>query len=158
MTCISRFPVSQSTSITGKKWSSKTESLGSCPGQLFDTGVFQPAKMRGRNLVDGGLMNPVPTKTVRDMGADFVISVNVLPYKAKSDTREPNIFSIMMKAFYILDSKFIETSIRGADVVIEPDVVHIAFTDFQRTEECIEKGAAAARKMIPEIKKKLALS
>ena len=28
----------------------------------------------------------------------------------------------------------------------------------QRAEDCIEKGAAAARKMIPEIKKKLALS
>ena len=72
--------------------------------------------------------------------------------------REPSIFSIMMKAFYILDSKFIETSIRGADAVIEPDVVHIAFTDFQRAEECIEKGVAAARKIIPEIKRKLSLS
>ena len=91
------------------------------------------------------------------MGADFVISVNVLPYKAKSDNREASIFSIMMKAFYIMDSKFIKASIEDSDVVIEPDVVHIAFTDFQRAEDCIEKGVAAARKMIPEIKKKLAL-
>ena len=119
---------------------------------------FNVVKMHGRNLVDGGLMNPVPTKTVRDMGADFVISINVLPYKATSDLREPGIFSIMMKAFYILDSKFIETSIQGSDVVIEPDVVHIAFTDFQRAEECIEKGVAAARNIVPEIKRKLSLS
>ena len=120
--------------------------------------IFTLAKWRGRNLVDGGLMNPVPTKTVRDMGADFVISVNVLPYRAVSDKREPTIFSIMMKAFYILDAKFIETAIRASDVVIEPDIVHIAFTDFQRAKECIEKGVAAAERVIPEIKKKLALS
>ena len=120
--------------------------------------IFTLVKWHGRNLVDGGLMNPVPTKTVRDMGADFVISVNVLPYKATNDTREPNIFSIMMKAFYILDSKFIETSLSAADAVIEPDVVHISFTDFQRAEECIEKGAVAARKVIPEIRRKLSLS
>jgi NTE family protein len=120
--------------------------------------IFSLAKWQGRNLVDGGLKNPVPTKTVRDMGADFVIFVNVLPYKATIDNREPNIFSIMMKTFYILDSKFIETSINTANAVIEPDVVHIAFTDFQRAEECIELGAAAARRVIPEIKKKLALS
>jgi NTE family protein len=119
--------------------------------------IFTVVKWHGRNLVDGGLINPVPTKTVRDMGADFVISVNVLPYKAKSDNREASIFSIMMKAFYIMDSKFIEASIEDSDVVIEPDVVHIAFTDFQRAEDYIEKGVAAARKMIPEIKKKLAL-
>jgi NTE family protein len=120
--------------------------------------IFSLAKWQGRNLVDGGLKNPVPTKTVRDMGADFVISVNVLPYKSTIDNREPNIFSIMMKTFYILDSKFIETSINTANAVIEPDVVRIAFTDFQRAEECIELGAAAARRVIPEIKKKLALS
>jgi NTE family protein len=120
--------------------------------------IFTLRKWRGRNLVDGGLMNPVPTKTARDMGADFVISVNVLPFKSESDNRDPNIFSIMMKAFYILDSKFIESSLRGSDVVIQPDVVHIAFTDFQRTEECIEKGVEAARKMVPQIKKKLSLS
>jgi predicted acylesterase/phospholipase RssA len=83
--------------------------------------------------------------------------VNVLPYKAESDNKEPNILSIMMKAFYILDSKFIETSLKAADAVIEPDVVHIAFTDFQRADECIEKGVAAAHKVIPEIKKKLDL-
>jgi len=118
---------------------------------------FNVVKMHGRNLVDGGLMNPVPTKTVRDMGADFVISVNVLPYKATSDTREPSIFSIMMKAFYILDAKFINASIKDSDAVIEPDVVHIAFTDFQRAEECIEIGAATARKVVPVIKKKLGL-
>jgi NTE family protein len=119
---------------------------------------FNVVKIHGRNLVDGGLMNPVPTKTVRNMGADFVITINVLPYKATSDLREPGIFSIMMKAFYILDAKFIETSIKDSDAVIEPDVVHIAFTDFQRAEECIEKGAAAARKIVPEIKRKLSLA
>jgi NTE family protein len=119
--------------------------------------VFTVPKWRGRYLVDGGLMNPVPTKTVRDMGADFVISVNVLPYKAVSDKREPNILTIMLKAFYILDSKFIETSIRGADVIIQPDVAAIAFTDFQRAEECIKKGVVAARSVIPEIKEKLSL-
>jgi NTE family protein len=63
----------------------------------------------------------------------------------------------MMKAFYILDAKFIAASLEQADIVIEPDVVHIAFTDFQRAEECIEKGAEAARRVIPEIKKKLDL-
>jgi NTE family protein len=119
--------------------------------------IFALREWRGRNLVDGGLMNPVPTKTVRDMGADFVISVNVLPYKATDDNREPSIFSIMMKAFYILDAKFIQTSLEQADAVIEPDVIKISFTDFQRAEECIEEGAAAARLVVPQIKKALGL-
>jgi NTE family protein len=120
--------------------------------------IFTVPKWHGRYLVDGGLMNPVPTSTARNMGADFVISVNVLPYKAVGDNREPNIFTIMMKAFYILDAKSIETSISGADAIIQPDVAMISFTDFQRVEECIEKGVEATQKAIPEIKRKLSLS
>jgi predicted acylesterase/phospholipase RssA len=63
----------------------------------------------------------------------------------------------MMKAFYILDAKFIQTSLEQADAVIEPDVIKISFTDFQRAEECIEEGAAAARLVVPQIKKALGL-
>jgi predicted acylesterase/phospholipase RssA len=64
----------------------------------------------------------------------------------------------MLKSFYLLDSKLIETSMSTADAVIEPDVIGISFTDFHRTEECIEAGAAATRLVVPEIKKKLGLS
>ncbi len=40
--------------------------------------VFTPIQIDGRALVDGGLISPVPVNVVRDMGADFVIGVNVL--------------------------------------------------------------------------------
>lgn len=120
--------------------------------------VFTLAKWRDRYLVDGGLLNPVPVSAVRDMGADFVIAVNVLPYKSTGDKRKPNVLTVMMKALYIMDSRFIDASLSGADTVILPDVTHIAFTDFQRAEECIEKGVTATEKCIPEIKKKLSLA
>jgi len=40
--------------------------------------IFRPIEIDGRVLVDGGLVSPVPVKTLRDMGADYVIAVNVL--------------------------------------------------------------------------------
>ena len=40
-------------------------------------GIFTPVRRENRILVDGGLVNPVPTSTVRDMGAEFVISVDL---------------------------------------------------------------------------------
>lgn len=40
--------------------------------------VFTPISINGRTLVDGGLISPVPVEAVRNMGADFVIGVNVL--------------------------------------------------------------------------------
>jgi NTE family protein len=45
-------------------------------------GVFVPAKIGGRYLVDGGLVMQVPASVCRDMSAEFVIAVNVVPNPA----------------------------------------------------------------------------
>jgi NTE family protein len=42
-------------------------------------GLFKPVYYKGRYLVDGGLVNVVPVSVCRDLGADFVIGVNVIP-------------------------------------------------------------------------------
>jgi len=40
-------------------------------------GIFKPVKFRGRWLVDGGLVNPVPVSLCRALGAELVIAVNL---------------------------------------------------------------------------------
>jgi predicted acylesterase/phospholipase RssA len=42
-------------------------------------GIFTPVPISGHYLVDGGLTNTVPVSVCRDMGADFVIGINVIP-------------------------------------------------------------------------------
>ena len=40
-------------------------------------GIFTSVKKNGKILVDGGLVNPVPVSVAREMGADFVIAVDL---------------------------------------------------------------------------------
>ncbi len=40
--------------------------------------LFPPVRLNERFLVDGGLVNPVPVDAARNLGADFVIAVNVI--------------------------------------------------------------------------------
>jgi NTE family protein len=40
-------------------------------------GILTPVRLNGRILVDGGLVNPVPVNVLREMGADFVIAVDL---------------------------------------------------------------------------------
>lgn len=40
-------------------------------------GIFTPVKRNGAFLVDGGLVNPVPVSVARNMGADYVIAVDL---------------------------------------------------------------------------------
>ena len=52
-------------------------------------GLFEPAVIDNRVLVDGGLVNIVPTKAVKDMGADIVIGVNIAATKFIYEKRLP---------------------------------------------------------------------
>ena len=45
--------------------------------------VFQPVILNNIVLVDGGLVNPVPINVAREMGADYIIAVNILSSKNK---------------------------------------------------------------------------
>lgn len=51
--------------------------------------VFVPVERDGLVLVDGGILNNVPTDVVRDMGADTVIAVDVLPALSRNVPGQP---------------------------------------------------------------------
>jgi predicted acylesterase/phospholipase RssA/CRP-like cAMP-binding protein len=42
-------------------------------------GVFHPVKRYGDTLVDGGVINPLPVRTLTDIGVNKIIAVDVLP-------------------------------------------------------------------------------
>lgn len=128
--------------------------------------IFRATKWQGRYLVDGTLVTPVPVRVLKEMGADFVISVNVLRYPGEKthlhpedvkEIKEPNIFNIMIQTVNILASHLVESSLSGADVVIEPDMAGIGLADFGKAEECIRRGEQVAQESIPEIKRLLSL-
>ncbi len=114
-------------------------------------------EIKDRHLIDGGILDPVPVRLVKGMGADIIIAVNVLPALEKPSPKMHNhtVFSILLKTIYIFNNRIIEESLEGADIVIAPDTVEIGYTDFHKAEECIEQGKKAARKSLPKIKRLL---
>ena len=77
-------------------------------------GIFTPVSISGRFLVDGGLINTVPVSVCRDMGADYVVGVNVIPNPSRvmcdpdknpqypvCDTIDPEICCIRSPTFCI---------------------------------------------------------
>ena len=127
--------------------------------------IFTVVKWKGRYLVDGSLVNPVPVSVAKRMGADFIIAVNVIPDVAErvhradrertERAKEPNIFNIIMQSIYIGTYSLVKSSMEEADIIIEPNVGHIGFGDFHHAQECILQGELATRASIPEIKRKL---
>ena len=133
--------------------------------------IFKAAKWHGKYLVDGGVVNPVPVSVLRDMGADIIIASNVIvkpvdrvrntqtKTEAQKDTRkaeEPNIINIMMQFINITSYQSVKYGLSGADVVIQPSVADIGFTEFSNARECIIRGELSAQDSIQEIKRLLA--
>lgn len=127
--------------------------------------IFTVVRREGRYLVDGILVNPVPVNVVKQMGADFVIAVNVIPNAAERVSqaskrptpkpKEPNIIHVMMQSIHISSYSLVRSSLEDADIVIRPQMAHISANEFHRARECIQEGKMAAQISIPEIKRRL---
>lgn len=117
-------------------------------------GLFEPVEIGTRCLADGGLVAPVPTLAVRDLGATNVIGISV----GMEDGRRgapTNIFQVVCRAVNAAQKHQLEIWERHADLVLRPDVQSLAWDDFDRADEAIEAGAAAARRALPRIQKLL---
>jgi NTE family protein len=122
--------------------------------------IFTAVRWRDRYLVDGGLVNPVPVSTVRGMGADFVIAINVIPptgvrIHTGKEAKAPGIFQAIMHSLYISSYSLVRSNLAGADIVIEPDLAGIGFGDFHRANEAIRQGEAAAEGLVEQLKRRL---
>src|SRR3981081_3408414 len=115
-------------------------------------GMFLPVNIRGSWLVDGMLSHPVPTRPLREMGADRVLAVHLKGQWSKNGAPR-NLFDVIGQSFAIAQDKM-STLWRGAaDLVIEPDVAGFAYDDFRRAAELVRAGEEAMRKALPAVRK-----
>jgi len=117
-------------------------------------GVFQPVKINGREYVDGGLVSPVPVGAARDMGADFIIAVDISDQPKHGSTKST--FDVLLQTFAIMGQSIGRHELKGADVVIRPQTSGIKGTDFQDRHMAVLEGEKAVAAMLPELKAKLA--
>ena len=110
--------------------------------------MFEPVKIDGRELVDGGLTEPVPVIALREMGADVVIGVDV----AFRPDEEPahGLTGVAFQTMQIMVNALINEQIRHADVAIRMKVHQLIGTDHSH-DRLIAAGYAAAMRAWPRI-------
>ncbi|PCI40720.1 MAG: hypothetical protein COB53_00050 [Elusimicrobia bacterium] len=147
--------------------------------------VFNPFSYRGRFLVDGGLVDPVPVKVVSQMGADILISVNLtMPAgERKSALRKrregggrlsldlaqlkdltlptalqsPNMLQVLFQTIYTMEYEIAKSRSGLSHVNIHPDLSRFSWTEMHRAKEIIAAGEEVAATVIPKIKGMLPL-
>lgn len=96
-------------------------------------GVFIPAQLNGRELVDGGLTSPVPVGVARQLGAEAVIAVDV-GGKPSAKPRS-GLYEIILQSFEIMGRSLAEMEGQTANVLIRPRTDAFDSSDFNARKE-----------------------
>ena len=115
--------------------------------------VFQPVKIGSHTYVDGGLVAPVPVRFAREMGADFIIAVNISTQTDSQATLSS--LEVLMQTFSIMGQRLNHYELKDADVVIAPSLGAMGSGDFAGRNLAILAGEQAAAALMPQIKARL---
>jgi NTE family protein len=117
-------------------------------------GVFEPTPIGDRHYVDGGVVSPIPVDAARQLGADFVIAVDISARPSGSNPQ--GLVNIVGQTLSIMGRHLAEQEAARADVVIRPRVVSIGAADFAQKNQAILEGEKAALAAMPQIRQRLA--
>lgn len=103
-------------------------------------GVFIPVEIEGKMLVDGAITENVPVQTVKKMGAEFVVAVDLDP--VHSYGKPSNIIDVLLNSFHYCVKQVVKMQISDADIVIKPDLSNysLASTGEKNIKNLIEEG------------------
>nr|WP_230411397.1 patatin-like phospholipase family protein [Collimonas humicola] len=116
-------------------------------------GVFQSVLVGGRQYVDGGLVSPVPVRFAHEMGADFVIAVNISA-SPEAQAASSSV-DVLLQTFAIMGQSINSYELKDADIVIRPELGAMKGNDFAARNTAILAGEQAAMAQMAVIKKKL---
>jgi NTE family protein len=125
-------------------------------------GIFAPQVVNKHQLVDGGVKNNLPVDHVRELGAEFIIAVDVMHHDfTKLGTAEvfaltPTVsFQEVYRyvAMMISEQTRLRLLLDTPDILIQPELPDdlFAFGGFRQVGEAITAGEIATRQSLPEL-------
>jgi NTE family protein len=107
-------------------------------------GLFAPYPIDRNYYIDGGIVNNLPVDAAREMGADFVIVVNVDSEQPESILDFSSVVDIIIHTAGVVINANEAEQEKDADILIKPDLSGLDQAAFWRYSEFIERGEIAA--------------
>ncbi|MFH0773267.1 MAG: patatin-like phospholipase family protein [bacterium] len=117
--------------------------------------LFKPIEIDNHFYLDGGLLSSVPVETVKKMGADIVIAVQLNRYyEPHENWNTISIPEIGELALNIIEGKIANEEVKQAQFIIRPLVAHVHWNHLlqqDKKEAGIKLGEESANKIMPLI-------
>lgn len=117
-------------------------------------GVFEPQKLEGKLLIDGGFSEPHPTQEVRKWGADLVVTFKT---ERIGWSQGAGLIENLWREYLIFESRYVEMkqNLYPADFIISGEFWKLSPVKFGDVKKGVEIGYQAAKEILPQLKRSL---
>jgi len=118
--------------------------------------VFHTLKQDGKVFCDGALSMPIPVSVAREMGAEYIIAVDLDSdyFRQERKNINTNMIELGHDLTMLISTHLAKEEMVGAEVVVVPKVSDVrwnAFFSRERTAEIIARGEKAMEEMLPKL-------
>jgi NTE family protein len=114
-------------------------------------GIFSPVEYGDALLVDGGTVANLPVRVARELGADYVVAVDIVP--GLDGSHRPHDMKDMLLMTFDIRSRATQAADEdAADCLICPSLTGMPPWDFSVVEQMETLGRAAADEALPQLK------
>lgn len=119
-------------------------------------GLFPPVQYRGRVLVDGGLVNPVPYDLLM-AECDLVVAVDVLGERTEGEEAVPSSAEITFNSFQIMQAAIMAEKLRrqAPGIYIRPDIENVRVLEFYKADQILTQSRSAQARLRDELERML---
>lgn len=118
-------------------------------------GYFAPVRVGDRYLVDGGMLNNLPVDVCREMGADYIITVDLHHFKKDQEREtEQTIPEMVGTMLSIMNGEKYQAGRKASDILIEPNTSEYGVLSFDdvSVNALVDSGVVAAQRVLPQLR------
>jgi NTE family protein len=114
--------------------------------------IFYPIEIEERLLVDGGVTNNYPIEKLKELGADFIIGVDVQEeLKDRNELKGITTIFGQISNFYTLSQ--MKNKQQLSNIYIKPEIKGYSVLSFENGKKIIKNGENATRNFLLELQK-----
>ena len=116
-------------------------------------GYFAPVQVGDKFLVDGGMLNNLPVDVCREMGADYVIAIDLHQFHSGEDPVDQTIPEMISTMLSIMNGEKYQSGRRNSDIIIAPNTGDFGVLSFDEksVQALVDSGIVAAQRVYPQL-------
>ncbi len=117
-------------------------------------GYFSPVRMGEMYLVDGGMINNMPADVAKEMGADYIITVDLHHFKKSTPDNDQTIPEMLNSLLNLMNGEKYHSGRAISDIIIEPNTSAYGVLDFDEhsVDALVDSGRVAAFRTLPQLR------